>query len=215
MAASSRHSASACSARGRGVNQLGKQGRYQRHELAAAAGWAVLVVVIAVLSAWAHHSLSTSRPAVTKTAAVRPAGAASAAPLASPPSPPLRVQLRAWLDDAEASIDALVVAGDNVVATATRGDTAGTGTACQTAAGALASARQHLPSPDPALNTALQQAFSDYRAGIRCCFPGTQNQDAVDVGQAPGLIDQGKIVLQNAFDILEADLSADSDVLTA
>ena len=200
MARSSRHRA----------HPRSKQGRYQRHELVAAASGAVLVVVIAMLSAWAHHSLSTSRPSATNTAAVRSATAASAAPL---PSPPLRVQLRAWLDDAEPSIDALVVAGDNVVAIATRGDIAATSTACQTAAGALASARQHLPSPDPALNTALQQAFST-RAGIRCCVPGTQNQDTIDIGQAPGFIDQGKTVLQNAFDILEADLSADSDVLT-
>jgi hypothetical protein len=180
-------------------------------ELTAAASGAVLVVVIAVLSAWAHHSLSTSPVSATNTMAARPATAASVAPL---PSPPLRVQLRAWLDDAGPSIDALVVAGDNVVATATRGPIAGTSTACQTAAGALASARQHLPSPDPALNTALQQAFSNYRAGIRCCVPGTQNQDAIDIGQAPGFIDRGKTLLQNAFDILEADLSGDSDVLT-
>lgn len=202
MARSSRHRA----------HPRGRQGRYQRHEMVAGVSGAVLVLVIAVLSACAHHSLPTSRPAATITAAVRPASAASAAPL---PSPPLRVQLRAWLDDAEPSINALVVAGANVVATATRGDIAGTGTACQTAADALASARQHLPSPDPALNTALQQAFSDYRAGIRCSIPGTQNQDAIDMGQAPGFIDQGKTGLQNAFDILEADLSADSDVLTA
>jgi hypothetical protein len=191
----------------------GAQGRHQQcHELVAAAGAAVLVVVIAVLSMWAHHSLSHARPAATSTATVLPAGAASGAPS---PSAPLRVQLRAWLDDAEPSINTLVIAGDNVVGTATRGDIAGTGTACQTAADTLANARQHLPSPSPALNTALQQAFSDYQAGIRCCIPGTQNQDAVEIGQAPGFIDQGKVVLQNAFDILEAGLSADSDVLTA
>jgi hypothetical protein len=53
------------------------------------------------------------------------------------------------------------------------------------------------------------------QAGIRCCIPWTQKQDAVEIGQAAGFIDQGKVVLQNAFAILEADLSADSDVLTA
>ena len=188
------------------------QGRHQqRHELVAAAGGAVLVVVIAVLSMWAHHRLSHAQPAATSTATVLPAGATSGP--RSPPAPP-RVQLRAWLDDAEPSINA-VIAGDNVVGTATRGDIAGTATACQTAAGALASARQHLPSPDPALNTALQQAFSDYQAGIRYCIPGTQKQDAVEIGKAAGFIDQGKVVLQRAFDIIEADLSADSDVLAA
>src|SRR5271156_5999306 len=130
-------------------------------------------------------------------------------------SSPCRRCGRITLDDAAPSINALVIAGDNVVGTATRGDIAGTGTACQTAADALASARQHLPSPDPALNTALQQAFSDYQAGIRWCIRGTQKQDAVEIGQDAGFIDQGKVVLQKAFDTLEADLSADSDVLTA
>jgi hypothetical protein len=211
MAASSRHSASACSARGRGVNQLGKQGRYQRHELAAAAGWAMLVVLIAVLSAWAHHSLSTARPAPSNTATTLRASALSAPPS---PSPPLSVQLRAWRDEAEPSINALIIAGDNAVASAAQGDIAGTDAACQTAAGAVASAEQHLPSPDPALNTALQQAFNDYQARIRYCISGTQNQNAIDIGKGAGFIDQGKIDLQKALDILEADLSSDSAVLT-
>jgi hypothetical protein len=201
MARSSRHSA----------HPPGKQRRYQRHELIAAASGAVLVALIAVLSVWAHHSLSTSRPAARNTTAVLPASAASAAPL---PSPPLRVQLRGWLDEAEPSINALVVAVDNFVATADRPDIAGTGTACRTAAGALASAQQYLPSPDPALNITLQQAFNDYQAGIRCCTLGTKFHAATDIGHAADFIDQGKIVLQNAFDILEADLSADSDVLS-
>jgi len=81
-------------------------------------------------------------------------------------------------------------------------------------AAALVSAQQHLPSPDPALNIALQQAFNDYQEGIRWCIRGTQNQDAIDIGQAAGFIEQGKFALQNAFDIVETDLSADSDVLT-
>jgi hypothetical protein len=185
--------------------------RYQRHELVAAASGAMLVVVVALLAAWAHHSLSTSRPAASNTAAVLPTSAASAGRL---PAASLRVQIRAWLDDAEPSIDALVVAGDNVVAIATRGDIAGTGTACQTAGDALASAQQHLPSPDLTLNAVLQQAFELYQAGIHHCISGTQNQDAIGIGQGTGFIDQGKILLQKAFDIVRADL-AESDVLTA
>jgi hypothetical protein len=212
MATSSRNRAPRRSARKGGAKPPGKRGRYQRHELATAAGWAVLVVLIAVLSAWAHHSLCTARPAPSNTAAALPASAASTAPLRSPP---LRVQLRAWLDEAEPSINALVIAGDNVVAAATQGDIAGTGAACQTAAGALASAQQHMPSPDPVLNTALQQAFNDYQAGIRYCISGTQNQDAIDIGEGAGFIDQGKIGLQKAFDIIKVDLSSDSAVLTA
>jgi hypothetical protein len=201
MARSSRH---------RG-HPRGKRHRYQRHELVAAASGAVLVVVIAVLSAWAHQSLSSARLVATNTAAVQPTSAASAAP---PPSPSLRDQVRAWLDDARPSIHAVVVAGDNLVATAARADIGGASTACQMTAAALAGAQQHLPSPDPALNTALQQAFNDYQEGIRWCIRGTQNQDAIDIGQAGGFIEQGKFALQKAFEIVEADLSADSDVLT-
>ena len=189
----------------------GKRHRYQRHELVAPVSGAMLVVVIAVLSAWAHHSLSNARLVATDTFAVQPASAASAAP---PPSPSLRDQLRAWLDDARPSIHAVVIAGDNVVATAAGADIGGASTACQMTAAALASAQQHLPSPDQALNIALQQAFNDYQEGIRWCIRGTQNQDAIDIGQAAGFIEQGKFALQKAFDIVEADLSADSDVLT-
>jgi uncharacterized iron-regulated membrane protein len=189
----------------------GRRHRYQRHELVAAASGAVLVIVIAVLSAWAHQSLSNTRLAATNTAAVQPASAASAAP---PPSPSLRVQLRAWLDDARPSIHGVIIAGDTVVAAAARADIGGANTACQTTAAALASAQQHLPSPDPAVNIALQQAFDDYQEGIRWCIRGTQGQDAIDIGQAVGFIEQGKFALQRAFEIVEADLSADSDVLT-
>jgi hypothetical protein len=201
MARSSRHR----------VHPRGKRHRYQRHELVAVAIGAALVVVIAVLSAWAHQSLSNARLVATNTAAVQPASAASAAP---PPSPLLRDQIRTWLDDARPSIHAVVIAGDNVIATAARADIGGASTACQVTAAALASAQQHLPSPDPALNIALQQAFNDYQEGIRWCIRGTQNQDAIDIGQAAGFIEQGKFALQKAFGIVEADLSADSDVLT-
>lgn len=178
--------------------------RSARHQVAAAAGGAVLVVVIAVLSPWAHHSLSTARPAPSNPASTLPATAASPTPLLSPTQ---REQLRAWRDEAEPSLDALLIAGDAVVATAAQGDIAGTRAACQATADALASARHHLPSPDPALNTALQQAFTDYQAGIRHCISGTQKQDAIEIGQGAGFISQGKIDLQKAYDILEADLA--------
>jgi hypothetical protein len=201
MARTSRHRA----------DPRGTRHRYQRHELVAAASGAVLVIVIAVLSAWAHQSLSTTRLAATNTAAVQPASAATAVP---PPSPSLGVQLRAWLDDARPSIHAVIVAGDDVVAAAARADIGGLGTSCQTTAAALASAQQHLPSPDPAVNTALQQAFDDYQEGIRWCIRGTQDHDAIDIGRAVGFVEQGKFALQEAFEIVQADLKADSDVLT-
>jgi hypothetical protein len=183
----------------------------QRYELAAAIGGVMLVVVIAVLSTWAHHSLSAARPTAPKIAAALPAGAPSPTPT---PSPPLRAQLRAWLEEANPSINALATAGDNVVSIGPHGGIAATGAACEKLAGALAYAQQHLPSPDPALTTALQRAFSDYEAGIRHCVSGTQRQDAVDIGQGAGFISQGNLELQKAFDVVEVDLSSGSEVLT-
>lgn len=189
--------------RGQGKNQ-------QRHELVAAAGWAVLVVVIAVLSTWAHHSLSTARPAASHAAVTQPANSFS-------PPLPMGTQVHAWLNDAEPSINALFIAADNIVATATQADIAGTAAACQSAAGAAANLQHHLPSPDPALTTALQQAIDSYQVGIRHCISGTQNRDAV-IGEATVYINQGSTDLQEAVDILNGDLSSDArdtPVLTA
>jgi hypothetical protein len=206
MATPSCHSAPVRSGRGRGANPPGGQGRYQRHELAAAAGGIMLVVVIAVLSAWAHHSLSAVRLPSQHAAAAAPASGLAPRPLSVPPSPPMR----AWFNEAKPSIDALVVARDEIVAAVTQGDMAATGAACRTAAGAVANLQQHLPSPDPVLNTALQQAITNYQLGIRYCIWGTQNQDAVKIGKATVYIDQGNTDLQIAVDIIESDLSSEA-----
>ena len=168
---------------------------------------AALVAVIAVLSAWAHHSMSTTHPSPSNPATTLPASAALAAPL-PPPAP--RDQLRAWRDGAEPSMDVLLVAGGAVVGSVTQGDVGGTGAACQTTADAVTSVQRHLPSPDPTLNTVLQQAFNDYQAGVRHCISGTQKQDAVDILRGAGFVSQGRVDLLKAYDILEADLSPDS-----
>ncbi len=168
---------------------------------------AALVAVIAVLSAWAHHSMSTTRPGPSNPATTLPANAALAAPL---PPPPQRNQLRAWREEAEPSMDVLLVAAAAVVGSATQGDIAGTGAACQTTADATTSVLRHLPSPDPTLNTALQHAVDDYQAGVRHCISGTKKEDAVDILRGAGLVSQGKVDLLKAYDILEADLSPDS-----
>lgn len=205
MATSSRHRAPVRSALKAGANPPAKQGRYQRRELAAATGGAVLLVVIAMLSAWAHYSVSTFRPASPHAAAVQPANS-------------MRTPLGAWLNDAEPSINALVVARENIVVAAVQGDIAGTRTACQTAAGALATLQEHLPSPNLGLTNTLQQAINNYRVGVRHCMLGTQKQDAVEIGEATVYIKQGYTDLQKAIRILEDDLSSDArfpDVLTA
>ena len=214
MATPSRRSAWPRSARRRGANPAGKQGRYQRHELTTTASWAVLVVVIAVLSAWANHSLTTAPPAAPAAAAALPASGFAPQPSSLPPSLPMR----AWLNKAGPSIDALVAAGDEIVAAASQGDIVATGAACHTAADAVANLQQRLPSPDPALNIALQQAITNYQVGIRHCLSGAQHRNAVDIGEATVSIDQGNTDLQIAVDIIESVLSSDTRgprVLTA
>jgi hypothetical protein len=174
--------------------------------LIASAGGALLFVVIAVLSAWAHQSLSTVRPASPHAAATQPANSMSP-PLAPPP---MGAQVRAWFTDAKPSIITLFGAADNLVTAAKYGDIAATGAACKTTADAVAKVQRHTPSPDPTLNTELQQAITSYQVGIRHCVRGTQNRDPIEIGEATVAVNQGSTDLQTAVGIIEEDLSADA-----
>jgi hypothetical protein len=178
-----------------------KPAGYQRHELIVAAAGAVLLVVIGVLSGWAHYSLSTARPVLANTAATTRASAAT--PLASPP---MRAQMRTWLTRAQPSINALLTARHEITSAAAIDDIDGTGAACQTADGAVTSVQHHLPSPDPALTAALQRAMNTYRVGLGYCITGAQNQDGNDLEHAVTYINQGNAGLQAAVDLLECDL---------
>jgi hypothetical protein len=191
VAASSRHSSS----RKRG-----------RSELVASVGGAVLVVVIAVLSAWAHQSLSTVQPASPHAVAAQPANSIN------PPLAPLPMgaQVRAWFTDAKPPIIAAFGAADNLVTAAEFSDIATTGAACHTTAGAVANLQHHMPSPDPTLNTELQRAITSYQAGIRHCVSGTQNRDPIEIGEATVNIKRGSSYLNATVGIIEDDLSSDA-----
>lgn len=214
MAECIHHRAAARSCRTEGAETHSKRWRYRRHELVAMAGGAVLLVVIAVLSAWAHHSLSTARPVLSDTAALPPASG-SAPPLASRP---MRAELRSWLMRAGSSIDALVAVRSEITAAAADHDLAATSAACRIAEGAAASVQQYLPSPDPALNTALQQAINSYHVGLRYCIKGAQSRNSADILQAATYIRQANVDLQAAVDIIGNDLPdsgpADQGVMT-
>lgn len=188
------------------VRSARKGGDRQRRELVAAASGAVLLVVIAVLSAWAHHSLSTVRPVSPHAAAAQPANSVS------PPLPPLPTgtSVRAWLTDAKPSIIDVFGAADNLVTAARLGDIAETGAACPTAAGAVANLQHHMPSPDPTLNAKLQQAITSYHVGIRHCVSGTQHRDPIEIGEATVYVKQGSTDLQAAVGIIEDDLSSEA-----
>jgi hypothetical protein len=172
-------------------------------ELVVAAGWAVLLVVIVVLSAWAHQSFSTVRPASPHGAAAQPASS-KGLPLA------MGTQLQAWFTDAKPSIIGLFGAADNLVTAARYGDIAATGAACETTAGAVANMQHHMPSPDPALNIELQRAITSYQEGIRHCVSGVQKRDPVEIGEATVHTNRGSSDLQAAVGIIEDDLTSDA-----
>ncbi len=214
MAKSSLHRAAVTSQRKDGTNPLDKLISSPRRELIAAASGAALLLVIGVLAAWAHHSLSTVRP-VSPTIAAAP----SADGLATPPTtPPMRVELRAWLTQAAPSIDALLTAHHEIASAAANDDIVGTGATCERAEGAVAGLQQYLPSPDSALNAALQQAIDGYHVGLRYCIAGAQHHDGDDLQQAATYIRQANSKLQAAVDLLKHDLpdseSPDARVLS-
>ncbi len=172
---------------------------HRARERALAASGAVLVAIIAVLSAWAHHSLSSG-------------GSARSNAHPKPPRPAFE-QLRAWLSDAEPSINALTTARDNIAVAATQKDLAATGAACQTAGAAVANSQQHLPSPEPALNTALHRAIGKYQAGLGYCLSGSRSQDAAQLAQAAAYFNEGDTDMQAAMKFLDRNLPAGSAVL--
>lgn len=197
-----------------GVNPPGRVTSYASRELSVKVYGTALLLVIGVLAAWAHHSLSTVRPAPPTIPAASPASD----PAGPPTSSLMRVQLRAWFTQAEPSINALFTARHEIASAAANDDIVGTGTTCERAEGAVVGLEQYLPSPDPALNPALQQVITGYHVGLRYCIAGVQHHDANDLGQAAAYIRQANADLHAAIAILDHDLptseSPDANVLS-
>lgn len=63
-----------------------------------------------------------------------------------------------------------------------------------------------LPSPDTALNTALQRAVDNYRLGLHNCIEGAARQDSDDFAQAATYLGQANDEIQAAVNLLECDL---------
>ncbi|MEY8016286.1 hypothetical protein [Mycobacterium servetii] len=202
MATTSRHRAPVRSRHHGGDGVSAKPASYHRQELIAAASGAVLVVVIGVLSGWAHYSLSNANPASPRAASAAPATGVAEPLTSSQPGG----QLQGWLTQAEPSIDELIVARRAVTAAAAAGDVTATGAACRSADASVAGAQRHLPSPDPELNIALQQAIDNYRVGLRHCVVGVQNRDGGEIAYAASYLDQGNAELRAGLAIIEKDL---------
>lgn len=209
MVASTRH----CGSASPKVATSVKSARYRPQEWVAAAGGAVLLSVIGVLAAWAHYSLSDTRPLSSEMAA---ASAVSA--VAPPPPSPMSVQLRAWLTRAEPSIDAFLTARDVISSPAASLDIVRTGAACQTAEDAIMGFQRVLPSPDPALNGAMRRAVDGYHVGLTYCLAGVNNRDGDEIELAATYLRRANAAFQAAIGILQRDLpdveSGDVGVLT-
>lgn len=161
--------------------------RYQRERRITAMSWAGLLVIIAVVSAWAHFGSRTS-----------PDNAAM--PNAS--APPMRVQLGAWLTESERLIHDLVTARNNIAAAAAQRDLTATGAACRTATNAVANLHRKMPSPEPTLNSTLEHAITSYDAGLPHCISAARTQDGPGLAQAASYITEGDDAMRAALDFL-------------
>ncbi len=202
MATSSRHRAPGRPPLEDGDHAPGAPASYPRLDLLAATGGALLLVVIAVLSGWAHHSLANPRPVPPHAGAPAPATGVAEPRMSAHAG----LRLRDWLTRAEPSIDALAAARRTVTAAAAGGDLAATGVACTGADAAVTGAQRQLPSPDPDLNAALQRAIESYLVGLRHCVVGVRQHDGIEIARAAGYIDQGNRELRAALAILDRDL---------
>ena len=107
--------------------------------------------------------------------------------------------MRAWLDQSQQSIDVLVTARNNIAAAASQRDIRATGVACQTATDGVADLREHLPSPEAAVNQSLQQAISSYTIGLPGCFSASLTVDGEGMQRAAGNIRHGDAAMQSAL----------------
>ncbi|WIM87482.1 hypothetical protein PT015_22005 [Candidatus Mycobacterium wuenschmannii] len=150
--------------------------------------WAVLIAIGALLAAF--HSWRTEQPAPSNEAA--------------PPVQPT-LTMPVWLGQSQQSIDGLVTARNNIAAAASRQDIPATGAACRIAGDAVAQLREHMPSPEPAVNLLLQQAISSYTLGLPDCISASHNIDGEGMQRAASFISYGDKSMQSALDLLGAE----------
>lgn len=87
-------------------------------------------------------------------------------------------------------------------------DLAATRSACSSAHDELASNLQaHLPTPDPALTTALQSEIDDVHTAMHICISLGSNSTKADLEQADSLLRQAELHMRTVDAILATDLS--------
>jgi hypothetical protein len=161
--------------------------RYQREQRITVTSWAVFAVIGAIV-AWAYLHWSAAR-------------SVTFGDDATPPSAPMP-SIHGWLDRSERLINDVVAARNGIATAAAHQDIAGTGAACQTATGAIAHLHQEMPSPEPLLNSTLQQAISDYSTGLPYCISASRTEDGDGLHRAASYISQGDDAMRAVLDIL-------------
>ncbi|MDR3660219.1 MAG: hypothetical protein P4L86_07435, partial [Mycobacterium sp.] len=110
-----------------------------------------------------------------------------------------------------------LVVRNNIAAAAANNDSAGIQRACESGQVIVPRVQEHLPSPDSALNTALQQTLDDYRFGFNECLVGVRYQDPAGIELAAVYLHRANEDLRVAMEVIARDLddveSTDSAVV--
>jgi hypothetical protein len=161
-----------------------------------------LVLIAAVSAGWSFHGLSLVQLALPDSVAA-PASVSTAQPASAPAESALYV----WVAQAEPALESLLAIRYNIDVAADKADATGTWQVCRSAETTVARMRRQLPSPEPALNIALQQALNDYRSGLRDCVTGIVQQNVEDIELAAVYLHQANTELHVAIEMIERDLA--------
>jgi len=162
----------------------------------------MVVIVMATFVGWMFHGFSLVGLFLPDAAAAAPS-AVTAQSKAQPPAQ----QLYAWLAQVASPLDALIVVRDRIAAAATHLDDTGIRRECDRGQAFLPRIQEHLPSPDLALNAALQRTVDDYRMAFAECLTETRHQDAAGVELAAVYLYRANEDLQATMAIIRRDLA--------
>ncbi len=160
-----------------------------------------VLIAVATFVGWMFHGVSLVELVLPDSAATAPK--AATAPSASPTK---EQRLYAWLVQVEPSIDALLSVRDSIAAGAADADMSAVRSGCEAGLPIVARIEERLPSPDPALNTALQQTLNDYRFGFIQCLRGIRDQDTAGIELAAVYLYRANADLRAVMAIIARDL---------
>jgi hypothetical protein len=140
---------------------------------------------------------------------------ATAAPsTTTTPTTSQRDALRAWRDATLVPSQEVRDAAGKIVKAGETFDVTSMGIACQEDKDAAEQFQQHMPSPDSEVNAPLQKALSDYSAAATICTTAVENRNFDDFKQAATLVDEANTYMDDAMNILRADLGESSNSAT-